>query len=112
MQISALTQNQTSIVTISGSVDAQTAGEVTQYLSGQISAGWRQIILDMSQIDFMSSAGLRAILIALKGSRQQGGDLYLAGAQAGVEKVLKMAGFTSFVKTFATIEEAAAEFNA
>lgn len=111
MQITEIIENNTSIVTISGSVDALTAGEVTHFLSGRISAGMNQIILDMSRIDFMSSAGLRSILIALKESRQLGGDLYLAGAQGGVEKVLKMSGFTSVVKTFPSIEDAKEEFN-
>lgn len=111
MQITELIENQTCIVAISGSVDALTAGEITQYLSGRINAGKRQIILDLGQVDFMSSAGLRAILTALKESRQQGGDLYLAGAQPGVQKVLKMSGFTSIVKTFPSVETAVAEFS-
>jgi anti-anti-sigma factor len=110
MQITEIIENETSIVTVTGSVDALTAGELTQYLRGRINAGMKQIVLDLRRIDFMSSAGLRAILTALKESRQQGGDLYLAGAQAGVEKVLKMSGFTSIVKTFPSIEAAAAEF--
>ena len=110
MQITEIIQNQTSIVTISGSVDALTTGEVTQYLTNGIGAGRNQIVLDLSQVDFMSSAGLRAILVTLKESRKQGGDLYLANAQPGVEKVLKMSGFTSIVKTFSSIDAAVAEF--
>ena len=111
MQITETIQNQTSIVTISGSVDALTSGEVIQYLTNDISAGKKQIVLDLSQVDFMSSAGLRAILVTLKESRKQGGNLYLASAQPGVEKILKMSGFTSIVKTFSSVDAAVAEFS-
>ena len=111
MQITELNENQTSIVAISGSVDALTADKVTQYLSSLISAGKKQIILDLGQVDFISSAGLRAILIVLKESRKQGGDLRLACAQPGVQSVLELSGFTSIVKTFATVDAASLEFS-
>jgi anti-sigma B factor antagonist len=110
MQITESIEDRTCIVTISGSVDALTAGEVTQYLSERIGTGKKHIILDLGKVDFMSSAGLRTVLTTLKECRKQGGDLYLADAQPGVEKVLKMSGFTSIVRTFPSVEAAAAEF--
>lgn len=111
MQITDRLENQTRIVAIAGNVDALTAGEVTEYLNGRINAETKQIILDLSQVDFMSSAGLRVILTALKACRQLGGDLYLAGAQPSVEKMLKVSGFTSILKTFPTVEAAVVEFS-
>lgn len=111
MQITDRLENQTRIVAIVGNVDALTASEVTQYLSGRINAETKQIILDLSQVDFMSSAGLRMILTALKASRQLGGDVYLAGAQSSVAKMLEVSGFTSILKTFPTIEAAVVDFS-
>ncbi len=67
MQITDRLENQTRIVAIAGNVDALTAGEVTQYLSGRINAETKQIILDLSQVDFMSSAGLRVISDSIEG---------------------------------------------
>jgi anti-anti-sigma regulatory factor len=46
----------------------------------------------------------------LKESRQEGGDLHLAAAQPGVEKILKMSGFTSILKSYPTVAEAVAGF--
>lgn len=100
------------VVVISGSVDALTAPEVTAFLGRQVAAGQPQLVLDLSGVDFMSSAGLRAILGALKESRQGGGDLRLAGAQPGVEKILKMSGFTNILKAFPSVEEAVSSFAA
>lgn len=112
MDISARQVNEATVVTITGSVDALTAGEVTDFLGQQLAADRNKLVADLSQVDFMSSAGLRAILTTLKESRRQGGDLHLAAAQPGVEKILKMSGFTNIIKSFATVDEAVAGFGA
>ena len=110
MNITSRQIGRVAVVSISGSMDALTATDATSFLREQIGAGHSQLVVDLSQVDFMSSAGLRAILTALKESRRQGGDLRLAGAQAGVDKVLKMSGFTSILKAFDTVDAAAASF--
>jgi anti-anti-sigma factor len=101
---------QATVISIAGSIDALTAGEVTSFLSAQVQSGKHHLVADLSQVDFMSSAGLRAILATLKESRQEGGDLHLAAAQPGVEKILKMSGFTSILKSYPTVAEAVAGF--
>lgn len=106
MNINSVKQMRSTVVTIDGSVDAMTADQVTSFLDKRIRENETRLVLDLGQVDFMSSAGLRAILATLKESRQHGGDLRLAAAQTGVEKVLKMSGFTNILKTFQTIDEA------
>lgn len=110
MEISVRQFNGGKVVSINGSIDALTAGEVSSFLLAQIDGDHKNLVADLSQVDFMSSAGLRVILTALKESRQQGGDLRLAAAQTGVEKVLKMSGFTTILKAFQTVEEAIDSF--
>jgi len=110
MEITAKLLGQTTVVSIAGSVDALTAGQVTRFLSSRVGEGQTHIVADLSQVDFISSAGLRAILIALKESRQQGGDLRLAAAQPRVENILKMAGVTSILQVYLTQDEAVASF--
>jgi anti-anti-sigma factor len=102
----------TGVLTVSpaGSIDAFTAAELTAFIAQH--SGSTQMVLDLAQVDFMSSAGLRVILATAKEARQRGGDLRLAAPQEGVLKTLKMAGFTSIVKTFNTVEEAAASYSA
>ena len=99
---------QATVISIVGSIDALTAGEVTGFLSAQVQDGKRHLVADLSQVDFMSSAGLRTILATLKESRQGGGDLYIAAAQPGIEKILKMSGFTSILKSYPSVAEAVA----
>lgn len=98
------------VVSVNGSVDALTAGELTEFLHGKIDSGHSKVVIDLSGVDFMSSAGLRAILMALKETRRNDGDLRLAGAQPGVDKVLKMSGFNMILKSLPTVDEALKDF--
>jgi anti-sigma B factor antagonist len=111
MEITTARQEDLAIVSIHGSIDALTAGQLSDTLHAQIDEGDSRIIADLAQVEFMSSAGLRAILGVLKQTRQNGGDLRLAAPQPGVEKVLKLSGFTSILKTYPSLEEALADFS-
>jgi len=93
------------IVSCVGSIDALTAGEVEAALSG-----FKNIVLDLSQVDFLSSAGLRAILNSLKECRKIGGDLRLAAPQPGVERVLNISGFTTIMKYYGDTNSAVQSF--
>lgn len=111
VEITARQVGETTVVSIVGSVDALTAVEVADFLSAQIGGGHKHIVGDLSRVKFISSAGLRVVLTALKESRQQSGDLRLAAAQAGVEKTLKMSGFSSIMKLFPSVDEAVDSFD-
>jgi anti-sigma B factor antagonist len=111
MEIHTNEDKPASIVAISGSLDALTSADFSGFMSGQIERGQSQWIVDLSQVDYMSSAGLRAILAVLKEARQRGGDLRLAVAQPGVEKILKLSGFMSILKVYPTVDEALSSFS-
>lgn len=112
MDINFIEKLSADVVLVSGSVDALTASVLSDYLSLKISQDHTNLVLDLSEVEFMSSAGLRSVLNALKECRNKGGDLRIAGAQPGVEKVLKMSGFTNILKIFPDSENALASFSA
>jgi len=101
---------QVRVITVSGSIDALTAGDVEAVLVDQAANGHSRLVIDMSQVEFMSSAGLRMILTGLKACRQAGGDLRIAAAQPGVANILNIAGFTSVLKIYDQIELAVSSF--
>lgn len=98
------------VATVIGSLDALTSDKLVTALDSVIEQGGNNQVLDLSQTEFMSSAGLRAILTTLKQCRSQGGDLRLSGAQPGVFKVLNLSGFTSILKIYPTLPEALASY--
>jgi anti-sigma B factor antagonist len=110
LEIQAEQQVHALVISVTGSIDALTAGQLARFFSEQIGSGNSHVVADMSQVDFMSSAGLRALLGVLKESRQVGGDLHIAAPQPGVERILKMSGFTSILKVYPSVQEAVAGF--
>jgi anti-sigma B factor antagonist len=110
MEFSVEQHDKAAVVGVTGSVDALTAGEVTDFLSKQLDAGSTFLVLDLSKVSYISSAGLRTILATLKEARTRGGDLRLAAIQTNVQKVLQMSGFTSILKTYTDVETAVSSF--
>jgi len=111
MDVKAEQRDQVVIVSVVGSLDALTAPELGEAFKAQISSGHANLVADLTGVDYTSSAGLRVLLGAVKDTRASGGDLRLAAVQADVNKVLKLAGFTSIVKLFPDVEQAIASFS-
>lgn len=103
-------ENTTTIVKVTGSVDALTAAELSNVLSKQVLDGRANLVVDLIDVEFMSSAGLRALLGAVKEARSHGGDLRITSTNPGIEKVLKMSGFHNIAKVFPSRAEAVSSF--
>jgi anti-sigma B factor antagonist len=104
-QVAAVT-----IVTVSGSIDSITAESLTQVLNDHVEAGNTKLVVDFSEVNYTSSAGLRSLLIALKSSRKKNGDMRLAGVQKNVMDVLELSGFNSIIKIFTDPAAAVASY--
>jgi anti-anti-sigma factor len=98
------------LVRISGSVDGLTADALQAALQEQIDTGGTRLVGDLSGVEYTSSAGLRALLAALKLARQKGGDLRLAAVRPAVLRVLELSGFTSILKLYPDVDAALASF--
>ena len=103
-------ENNSTIIDVSGSVDALTAPELSRLLLDQIGDGHANLVVSLIGVEFMSSAGLRTLLGAVKEARSHGGDLRIASRNPGVDKVLKMSGFHNIAKVFPSQAEAVSSF--
>jgi anti-sigma B factor antagonist len=103
-------ESNSTIVKVTGSVDALTAADLSRVLSNQVAEGKVNLIVDLVDVEFMSSAGLRTLLGAVKEARSNGGDLRITSANPGVDKVLKMSGFHNIAKVFPSQAEAVSSF--
>lgn len=103
-------ENGVTIVAVSGSVDALTAAEMAGVIVNLIADGHVNLVVDLTGLEFMSSAGLRTLLGAVKETRTNGGDLRIASSNPGIDKVLKMSGFHNIAKVFATSTDALSSF--
>lgn len=69
MQVAASEQNGITVLALSGRMDATTAGVFGDACRAALDGGARRIVVDLSGIEYISSAGLRVILTMLKAAR-------------------------------------------
>jgi len=81
-----------SVVTVSGRVDSATAPELQGALQALLDANRSQIVLELKDVDYMSSAGLRVLVSTQKTAKKNGGALRLAQLSARVKEVFELAG--------------------
>ena len=79
-------------VVVRGEIDMQTAAQLERVLDDIIAKGALLVTLDLEQVDFLDSSGLRVILEASNKLRAQEGQLLLEGASSAVERVLELTG--------------------
>jgi anti-anti-sigma factor len=110
MDVKVENRGAVSVMAVAGSIDALTAPQLTTAFEDQVQSGHVHLVVDLSGVDYTSSAGLRALLGTMKGARTGGGDLRLAGVRDEVRRVLEMSGFTTILKVFDTVDDAVASF--
>ncbi len=82
----------------SGRLDSVTAKDFETALIGKIDAGAKRVVLDLGQLAYISSAGLRVLLIAAKRLKSVGGALVLCGLNPSVREVFEISGFVSILE--------------
>jgi anti-anti-sigma factor len=94
------------VLACAGRLDNNAAGILEASLAPLLAAGTRRLALDLSGVDYLSSAGLRSILVSLKKVTVAGGTLVLCGVGANVLEVLKLSGFEAILKIYPDREAA------
>jgi anti-anti-sigma factor len=79
-------------VVVRGDIDMDTAAQLERVLDDVIAKGALLVTLDLEQVDFLDSSGLRVILGASNKLHAQEGQLLLEGASSAVERVLEITG--------------------
>jgi anti-anti-sigma factor len=91
-----------------GRLDSVSSGELERLLVARLDAGERRLVIDLGAVEYISSAGLRALLLAAKRLKPPAGALVLCGIGPSVRAVLDLAGFTSLFAAEKTRGEAVA----
>jgi anti-sigma B factor antagonist/stage II sporulation protein AA (anti-sigma F factor antagonist) len=94
------------IVRIDGRIDAASAPILERKINTLIDENHTHLILDFSQVDYLSSAGMRVLLSGVKKLKAKKGDLILFSVIEDVEEVIKMAGFDKILRIFPSEKEA------
>lgn len=89
-----------------GELDAYTVGQFRESLGELASAG--RLLIDLSDVPFMDSAGLGALIGGIRRAREAGGDVAVACSRPTLTRLLHTTGFDRIVPVTETIDEAAA----
>jgi anti-anti-sigma factor len=107
LSIATDVQGAASVVTVRGRVDSDTAPQLDKALMQIAADGKNKIVLDLKGVDYISSAGLRAIVKAGQEAQKTGGELRLSSVSSAVETVLRTVGMLQMFKLYNTSGEAA-----
>jgi anti-sigma B factor antagonist len=111
MEISTKEFKHCNLLKVSGRVDSSTAPQFSQALESQMQKGIYKFVIDMSELEYMSSAGFRALLASQRDcKRLNRGEVLLAAVPGRIREALELAGFTELFKTFDDPLEAVGTF--
>ncbi len=111
MEITTKEMKRAQLVSVTGRIDHETAPKLEQVLNEIINAGDYHIVLDMSGVSYVSSAGLRVLVGARKAVRRWNrGDLRLAGLQPMVRETFDLVGFNRVFEIYDDTVEAVGSF--
>ena len=101
MQITVREFKDIVLITITERIDGSTAPEVERVLESLQHRGKYKLVVDMSQLAYISSAGYRVLLSAQRNSkRYDRGEVILAGAPEQIRQALDISGFTDYFKMY------------
>ena len=110
LETRVLNKNDVIVIEVQGRVDSSNAGELGEVLAGVIDDGQHQLVLDLGAVDYMSSAGLREMVAALKKLRNRDGDMRIAQVTERVYDVLELSGLNTIFQIFENQAEAVSSF--
>jgi len=97
---------------VSGRIDASTSPSVDSAADAVFAGGGQNIIFDLQDVSYVSSAGLRAFVRAAKKAKAGGGGIAIFGLQANVAEIFAAAGFDKIIPIAATEAQAHAKLGA
>jgi anti-anti-sigma factor len=93
------------LVALAGRLDMTSAGSLEQELETLIAGGAERLAIDLGGLDYLSSAGLRALLVAARRLQEAKGTLALIGLRGTVKEVLEIAGLANVFPSYASESE-------
>ncbi|MBV9445909.1 MAG: STAS domain-containing protein [Streptosporangiaceae bacterium] len=80
------------VIVLSGEADLSTAAQLSDLITAQLSAGTRNLTLDMSGLSFMDSMSTRIMVLAARTLNERGGGLTLLRPQPAIARTLALMG--------------------
>jgi anti-anti-sigma factor len=99
------------IVAVAGRLDTGTSTRFVNRLDELLAAGPAHLLIEVSRLNYIGSAGLRALLVAAKGATTRGRRLAVCNMTAQIEQLVDLAGLGEVFETYKSREEALAKLS-
>lgn len=106
LTIDSWEKNGKQVFVIDGRVDTDGAVQLESRLSQAVKQGHHNLVLDLTETNYLNSAGLRILADILTQCRDQSGDVLIAAPNIKVMRVLEIIGFDKFFTVYSTVDEA------
>lgn len=116
MEITHRRMNRVDLLEVAGRVDAATAPQLKHQIETLFNEGRYRIVLDLANLEYISSPGLRVLIEARKRARDwkltdlEGGDIRIANLPPCIKEVFDLTGFTSLFELYNDTVEAVGSF--
>lgn len=110
MQIDINKEDGILIFTLEGSIDSKTSSDVQQKIL-EASVNSDNVIIDLTKVDFVSSAGLRVLLMVYRQIKLKNGRVILVGVSEEITEIMSMTGFINFFEMVDTVKNALRSYN-
>ena len=97
------------VLNLAGRVDNSTTDGLKLSLDAYVAscrAGGDRLVLEFSKVDYISSVGLRVLMLAARQSREQGGTMVVAALQPVVREIFEISRFNLVFQCFGSVREA------
>ncbi len=108
LEVTSRREGGRTVVTVTGEIDVYTAPDLRERLNGLVAEGRYDLVVDLSDLDFLDSTGLGVLVSALKRVRSHDGALRLVCHEDKILKVFRITGLTKVFPIHATLEQALA----
>ncbi len=106
MQITVKTTNEVKVLAFEGRLDTGTSPDAQQQLTRLIEEGETKILVNLEKVDYISSAGLRVLLVVAKQLKTTDGELRICSLNEVVKEVFDISGFDMILPISASESEA------
>jgi anti-sigma B factor antagonist/stage II sporulation protein AA (anti-sigma F factor antagonist) len=109
MELTSARFADTIVVSPAGRIDHETAEPFRQALLAQLvtcAAGQDHVVLDLGRVEYIASAGLRALMLAARQAKAKGGRLAVAALQPVVKEVFEITRFGLVLDVFPSVRDA------
>jgi anti-anti-sigma factor len=110
MHIAQCEEGRITVVSPREKLDTGTAPMAGQTLTTLVEQGARRIVVDFTEVTYVSSAGLRILLATAKQLRGLGGELRVCALNEAVQEVFEISGFNTLLPVFASTADAIRKF--